>query len=192
MDRSINYSLDLPSNLTWYYDQSKELSTLISKKEEWYESNYAEFHRSWFTSVFNLKTANTFGCVVWAYILNVPTELVYVPTATRAPWGLGGGRENFNLANFSGSADSPSLQLDEARRLLRIRYYAQTISVTVPNINAALKDVFGDLGVCYVLTGVMQLNYRFEFPLSENFRQALTEYLPCGVGVSLEVTVVTP
>jgi hypothetical protein len=153
MDKNINYELDLLSNLTWYYDNTDAVSSLIESKAQWYADNYKRFQESWFDSVFNLKTANRFGCVVWAYILDVPTYLVYQPEATRAPWGLGGGRENFDRSNFFGSASLQTLTLDEARRLLRVRYYAQTMSTTVLNINGMLKDVFGDLGPAYLRPG---------------------------------------
>lgn len=153
MDRKINYELDLQANLIWYYDQSEPIVSLVDNKAKWYAENYAKFNEGWFSSVFNLKTANLFGCVVWSYILDVPSSLIYSPAALGAPWGFGHGRRNFDNANFYGSATLPTLTLDEARRLLRVRYYAQTMSTTVLNINGMLKDVFGDLGLAYVRPG---------------------------------------
>lgn len=150
MDRKLNFDLHLDENITWQYDQAVRMAQLISSKSNWYKTYGEDFFNGWYTSVFNLKTANRFGCVVWAIILNVPVGLIFSPMATRPPFGFGGGRENFDDANFFGAGSLNELTLDEARRLLRVRYYAQTMSPNVTNINGMLKDVFGDLGLAYI------------------------------------------
>jgi hypothetical protein len=52
-----------------------------------------------------------------------------------------------------------------------MRYYAQTISPSIYNINYALADVFGDLGVAYVVpdgSGVTDATFGFA-PYQDNF-----------------------
>lgn len=143
MDKTPNYDLNLPQNITWQYDQAKNLVGLVGKKQAWYDNEWKRFWQGWESSIFNLKTANRFGMVVWALILNVPTRLIYGGTENAgAPFGFGGGRQNWNNGNFFGAADTQELTLEEARALLRIRYYAQTMSPTVSNINYMLRDVF--------------------------------------------------
>lgn len=149
-DGQLDFTLPLMSNITWQYDTATNLVGLVESKTTWYTSQWQGFWESWYTSVFNLKTANRFGCVVWAIILDVPIELIYQEQVTSPPWGFGGGRENFRYANFNGAASLPALTIEEARALLRVRYYAQTMSTTVSNINGMLKDVFEQWGLAYV------------------------------------------
>lgn len=224
MDSTINYDLNLAQNISWYYDQAANIVGLVDKKQAWYDANWKNFWEGWEASIFNLKTANRFGMVVWALILNVPTQLIYAGTEqTGAPFGFGplaNGRVNFGAGNFLRTANSQTLSLEEARALLRIRYYAQTISPTVYNINYMLKDVFFEnWGLAYIeetVGGVSEVGFGFgqyynnfnapsnfnntatpngaairamaqkyvcEFALSENFKNALYDYLPRGGGV---------
>lgn len=150
MDQKLNYDLPLIENITWQYDKASNLIGLVDKKGVWYENNWKGFWEGWYTSIFNLKTANRFGCVVWAIILDVPTALVYNSSAGTRPFGFGGGRKNFDDANFFGADTQAELTLEEARQLLRIRYYSQTMSTTVANVNWMLKDVFAENGLAYI------------------------------------------
>lgn len=190
MDKTPNYDLDLQSNITWQYDEADALVKLINSKADWTAANWKTFFENWYSSVFNLKTANQFGCVVWAIILNVPIELIYtpIPVGSTPPFGFGGGRENFNYANFFGANPVSTLTLDEARRLLRVRYYAQTMSPNVSNINGMLKDVFGDLGLAYIEetlggAGVNPFGFgpfrqNFAAPANFNANPAMVNILP--------------
>lgn len=152
MDKQIKLTPELAANITWQYDGAPNLNGLVSKKSDWYATNWGNFWNNWHASVFDLKTANRFGCVVWAIILNVPVGLVYNPRGVgdTPPFGFGGGRENFNNSNFFGANPVVTLTLEEARKLLRVRYYAQTMSTTISNINGMLKDVFGEDGLSYI------------------------------------------
>lgn len=148
----MNLSLPLLENITWQYDTADTTVSLIEQKNQWYASNWEAFWLDWYESVFNLKTANRFGCVVWAIILNIPTSWVYNGDLPPLPFGFGPFRQNFTPPSnfYTGIVETPTLELEEARRLLRVRYYAQTMSPTVSNINLMLKDVFGELGLAYI------------------------------------------
>jgi hypothetical protein len=150
MDKELNYDLNLLQNITWQYDLATNLVGLSQAKQDWYDKEWKGFWSGWKSSVFDLRTANLFGIVVWALILDVPVSLVYGNVVTDArPFGFAN-RNNFNSANFYGSSTPAFLQIEEARKLLRIRYYAQTMSPTVSNINYMLRDVFRDSGLAYI------------------------------------------
>lgn len=150
MDKELNYELELLKNITWQYDLAVNLVGLSQAKQDWYDKEWKSFWTNWKSAVFDLRTANLFGIVVWALILDVPVSLVYGGVVTDArPFGFAN-RSNFDNANFFGSSAVSSLQIEEARKLLRIRYYAQTMSPTVGNINYMLKDVFSDSGLAYI------------------------------------------
>lgn len=151
MDRELNLDLPLLENITWQYDEAPSLVSLVTSKEAWYDAEWKAFWQAWYTSIFNLPTANRFGCVVWAIILDIPVSTVYTGNLPALPFGFGAFRNNFKDSNYYlGSFQYPQLSLDDARRLLRVRYWAQTISPTISNVNLMLKDVFGELGLAYL------------------------------------------
>lgn len=185
---NLNLEIPLKENILWQYEDATRLQSLIESKQAWINTNFVSFGLGWLTSIFNLHTANQFGCVVWAAILNLPSSLIYNPESGRDPWGFGGGRQNFDNGNFDATHVEPAIGLEDARRILRMRYWTQTMSPTVSNINEALKDVFGDLGAAYVMVdGVMSIKYKFEFALNPLIVSAAQKYdiFPAGAGVKV-------
>lgn len=151
MDHDLKLELPLLENITWQYDSAESLVSLISSKKSWYDAEWSAFWTNWHESVFDLRTANRFGCVVWAIILNIPISAIYTGNLPALPFGFGPLRRNFESSNFYlGAFQYPQLSLEDARRLLRVRYYAQTMSTNISNINMMLKDVFGDQGLAYI------------------------------------------
>ncbi len=168
-------SLNLARNISWQYDEATALKGLVAAKQAFYTQNYSNFWLNWFSSVFDLTspTINTFGLIVWSIILDIPIGFISVPSPTSPPrFGFGNGRKNFGWGNFTGVPAIPLLTTDECQRLLRMRFYAQTISPTIYNVNYALKDVFGDLGIAFLLptdsTGNIPTVIGFD-PDGENF-----------------------
>lgn len=188
------FDIPIKQNITWA-DDLTPIATLLLSKQGWYDNAVDKFFVSWHDNVFSLKTASLFGCVVWARILGVDAGLVWKGESDApTPFGPGRFRANFNHSNFYAKATAAELSVDEMRRLLRMRYYAQTMSPTVVNINYALKDVFGDLGTAYVKPDddVMKITYLFNFAISDAFKNALINHdiLPRGCGVGIELLIV--
>ena len=155
MTDTINYQLELQlnRNILWQYEDAVNLIGLIGKKSEFYDLALTQFSKDWFTNVFNLKTADLFGCIVWGIILNIPIIAYAPPVGT--PFGFEPDRGNFDNSNFVYLTQSGIvLTTDEYRRLLRLQYYKQTINPSIGNINYMLKDVFGDLGKAWVVEGL--------------------------------------
>lgn len=194
--QSEDFAVDILGHVLWQDDpEDNPLRILAEAKQAWYDEAVTKFWNSWLRDVFSLKTANKFGCVVWARILQIPAGLVYQEAAAaRVPFGFSANRENFNEANFHAAAFvSNVLTVDEMRRVLRMRYYLLTISPTPENINYALADVFGDLGGAYIADSgstPMVANYVFNYTLSDGMLTALKSYeiLPRGAGVALTIT----
>ena len=147
--QTFDFNSNLMSNLLWQDDYPENIKGLMQKKEDWYQENLTDAFDNWIRDVFNIKTANRFGLVVWGIILGIqilPVQDVVIP------FGFDQYNKNFENSNFlyivGGSTGL--LTLDEARRLLLVKYYSQTMSPTVGHINYMLSDVFGDLGISYV------------------------------------------
>lgn len=74
--QEFDFSVDLLRALLWRHDDAEHLQSILTQKNQWYLENETEFWDNWFTDVFNLQTANDFGCSVWALILGVPLNLI--------------------------------------------------------------------------------------------------------------------
>lgn len=155
--QEFDFNSNLMSNLLWQDDYPENIKGLMQRKEQWYQDNMSLFLPDWIDNVFNLKTADAFGCVVWGIILNIPILVVEFPGVPSSPqFGFEPDRGNFDNANFIYlTIGGITLTVDEARRLLRLQYYKQTVSPTIANINYMLLDVFGDLGKSWVVEGLV-------------------------------------
>lgn len=186
--------MKITDNILWEYNKADRLNKLITLKEKWYDANDGAFWVDFFNSTFDLSGNDDmpiFGLVIWSIILNVPLNLLY-PLIQEKPWGVGPFRENFYNANFSPSGEAANLTKKEKIQALRLAYYRCISNGTVTFLNAALRDVFFDDGLAYVIDrGDMTLEYVFNFPLSNNFVTALKKYniLPSVCCVKTIITV---
>jgi hypothetical protein len=174
--QEFNYSVNLLQAVIWQYNQSPNLLSLITQKQEWYTQNQTDFWQSWFDDVFNLQTANTFGLAVWSIILNVPLYVPYNPEPSDKPiWGfnafdpsfptLENTYLNFFGSNFSSRGDIITLTEEEQLFLLRLRYYQLITRGEVWDINKFLNYLcdtsnIGFTGRMYALDGLnMTMRY---------------------------------
>ena len=151
----------------------------MQQKQDWYDENQTAFWSDWFTNVFDLTTANDFGCAVWAVILNIPLAVIQPPDyLTKPVWGFGTFHKNFNRGNFAVQKQSAIvLTLAQKRLVLQLRF-AQLISRgTAPQTNSIIQQIFtrNGYGQVYVLDGLdMTINYVFTFaiPSALNFARS--------------------
>lgn len=194
--QSIDTSVDVMQSLLWQYNEALRLQSLLQSKQDWYDENQAGFWNDWYTDIFNLKTANSFGLSVWAIILQQPIIFNNVANPNKVSWGFGSPHPNFTRGNFA-QTDGYTyiLPKETARILLRLRYYQLTTAGTVPEINRMLKDVFSDKGSAYLLDGnnMTQL-YIFGFEPGSDLRFIFDNFdilpRPAGVGSSYRIEVV--
>lgn len=195
--QEFDFSVNLLNALLWRHDDATNLQSILNQKNEWYLQNETEFWNDWFTDVFNLDTANDFGCSVWALILGVPLNLI-TPANQGPQFGFGttsGGtwvnnhRFNFNRGNFGSSSAGAGLTLDQKRILLKLRYYKLISRCTVPEINERVGAILGDQGSVYVLDGnnMQFITYVFGFQPNSALQFILENFdvlpRPAGVGI---------
>lgn len=199
---SATVSRNLMSSVTWRYNSSNRFLSLLQSKQAWYAANNDAFWDNWYSSTFNLKTANNFGCSVWANILNVPVSILGLRDNFRL-WGYDALRANYEDSDAPGSnpgsgnyppisSNGGITSVQEAIWALRLKYYVHTTQRTVLGINALLNDVFnsqdGVGGTCWVLDNEdMTMTYVFNFAISSAFQAAMTQYdlLPKVAGVKI-------
>lgn len=145
--QELDFSVDLMQALLWRHNKAKNLTAILQAKQNWYNVNQTQFWQNWFTNVFNLNTANQFGCIVWAIILGLPLNIATTAPSTIKPFGFGIYNQNFGNGNFSPTTSNPVfLSVAEMRQVLKLRYYQLTSRANTFQTNQALAAVFGYTG----------------------------------------------
>jgi hypothetical protein len=146
--------------LLWQYTNTVALATLVQTKNNFYNSWDERFWIGWVRNVFNLTTANQFGLCVWSIILDTPlyinlgpeidnTEIwgfndyIAYPDLINTYWNFGGS-DGSTGANFSASADSITLTVEEQRFLLRMKYLKCISYGGIPQTNYNLNWLMTD------------------------------------------------
>lgn len=188
-----DFSVDVLQALLWQYNDAARLQSLLRQKQDWYNENQTAFWQDWYDNVFNLLTANDFGLQVWSIILDLPLIVVQAPPGSPEPaWGFEDTHKNFDNGNFFSTGNTGiALTREQARLVLRLRYFQMTTNATVPEINKILGYLFGP-GLVYVLDGYdMTIEYVFTFVPDSQLSFILQKYdllpRPAGVGYSILV-----
>lgn len=189
--QEFDFSVDILRSLLWQHNKAEHLESLLRAKQEWYNTNQRDFWLSWIRDVFDLRTANEFGLSVWAIILGLPLNIQTGASGAGKPaFGLGPKRRNFGRGNFT-SATSKSIVLtkEQARLVLRLRYFQLVARCTVTDLNRFLKYLFGAQGDVHVLDAndMSFVTYIFNFSPDTRFEFLLQNFdvlpRPAGVGV---------
>src|SRR5665213_365197 len=175
-----DFSVDLVKSLLWQYNKAPNLQGLMESKQLWYDEKQQAFWDDWFTNVFNLDTANDFGCIVWAIILGLPVTLITNPIPNpKTPWGFDvTNLSNFNNYNFSSAGTSQiGFTTAEKRLILKLQYRKLTARGVIPETNKILADlIVPTYGECYMIDG-LHMNQKLicKFPIPFSLNIILTE-----------------
>ena len=187
--QTFDYSVDLLRAIIWQYNDAAAMQSLLSQKQAWYDQHQRDFWSAWCRDVFDLRTANEFGCAVWSIILDQP--LVANINASRPDYpafGFDAKHRNFSRGNFASAGGSQALTVDQRRMLLQMRYRQLVSRGTVPEINAMLADLMADYGRVYVRDNYdMTMTYVFGFEPPAALLQVfdLFDILPSPAGVKI-------
>lgn len=128
--------------LIWRHNNAPVLTSLANAKEAWYETNHAGFWQDWYNGVFNLTTANDFGCSVWSIILDLFYNIENT-SVTNVPFGFGMFNKNFFNSNFS-PIEKPSVALKTFEKIiiLLLRHWQIVSKGRTVEDNSFLKTLF--------------------------------------------------
>ena len=152
------YNGDILQALKWMHNKAPNITSLIQQKADWYDRYQDQFWANWQKNVFDLRTANGFGIMVWCIILGVPSSIFGLYPDKPASWAYGEDRQNFihqdgsplidnpNLVggNFFGGGKTTVLNLKEARWMLRLRYLTLVSNGSLSFTNLMLRWIFND------------------------------------------------
>lgn len=186
--QQFNFSVDLLRAILWQYDGAAGMQSLLRAKAAWYDENQRDFWANWERDVFDLTTANDFGCAVWGIILAVPLSIGLPGTGDRPVWGFGTENLNYENGNFGRLGSGVTgLTVEQKRMILRLRYFQLISDGSVPHTNFVLRQVFGQ---GYVVDNHdMTVTYVFETELPIAVRTLIDQYdllpRPAGVGINI-------
>jgi hypothetical protein len=191
--QQFDFTVDILQALLWQYNEALRLQGLLENQEAWCDINQTEFWESWITDVFDLRTANDFGLIVWSIILGIPLSVEEPPSPPKPTWGFGQYYKNFNNGNFRQQYSGYiNLTTEQKRIVLRLRYFQLVTNGTVPQINQFFSYLFGP-GEAYVLDtyDMSMAYYIFTSELSSQLQFVLQKYdllpRPAGVGVGYAI-----
>ena len=192
--QNFDFSVNLLQAILWQYNDAENYQAILQNEQNFYTENQRDFWRNWYIDVFNLETANDFGCSVWAVILGIPLAIIIGSDLNQNPYGYGAYRKNFENGNFVNTTGfAARLTLEQKRLVLRLRYYQLTSRCTLPEINAMLQELFGNLGGAYVLDGLdmtMTYVFRFQPDYDLDFVLNFLDLLPRPAGVKMNRIVI--
>lgn len=188
---TFDYSANILRALLWRNNAAPNITALIQNKQDYFDSDSQDFWTAWAIDVFDMRTANEFGLNVWSIILGFPISIITTePPPPNSNWGFGPNRLNFNNGNFTPLGGFP-LTLEDARIVLRLRYYQLTTNGNISALNLMLEDIFSTQGLAYVTDGLdMTLIYVFDFVVPSSLQSvfSLLDILPRPAGVSVSFT----
>ena len=173
-----DFSINVLRALLWRHNDAINLQALLQNKQDALDELNQDFWESWINDVFNLQTANEFGLSVWSIILNIPLTIESTDSEPdNSNFGFGEFRKNFNNGNFTALGGSSSFSLEDARIILKLRYYQLVTRGTIPECNKIVADVFNHGNTVHALDGLdMTMTYVFsEYP-SSALRLALESF----------------
>ena len=158
--QSFDFSVNTLKALLWRHNEAVNLQALLQNKQDALNELNQDFWEAWIDNVFNLQTANKFGLTVWSIILNIPL-IIDETEPYGGNFGFGEFRKNFDNGRFTALPGSFSVTIEEARTILKLRYYQLVTRGTIPECNKIMADVFDSITV-NVLDGLdMTMYYVF-------------------------------
>ncbi len=149
---------------------------------------------SFYNSIWNILTANTYGLDVWGRIIGVNRNIQVPETFTFFSFSGTPGAAPFGAHAFFSGAGGSGAQItltDVAyRKLLLLKAAANYSNCSVKDLNALIYGLYGSEGKCSVLDGYnMTVVYDFQFSLSTTDYAVLTGsgVLPRPAGVALTI-----
>lgn len=161
---------------------------------------------SFFSTIWDIDTAETKGLDIWGRIVNVSRRLlvtgnvVYLgfQEASTSSDSSDSGAQPFGYGTFyAGTLTTNSYDLpDEAyRKLILVKAMSNICNCAVPTLNSLLNYLFSDRGKAFVQdVGEMQIRYVFLFTLSAVEKAIVTQSgaMPRPSGVLLSMMTIDP
>ena len=143
--------------MKWMQNKAPNIQSLVQQKSDWYNQFHESFWTNWKANIFDLRTANAFGIMIWCTILGVPSSLFGLYPVGKTSWAYGPDLQNYiysamhvvanpNLdgGNFFGGGPTTIVDLQDARWILMLRYAALVSNGRISLMNHMLRFIFNN------------------------------------------------
>lgn len=169
-----SFDTNLIQNVLWQYENAESLKSLISSKEEWYNTNLNDFWQKIVDDFLNIQTAQDWGLNLWGKILDVS-----------------------RIYNVNGV--QTTISTDLYRRLILGKLQLIRSNGTVPEINKYLNFIFSDHATSTSFSATVRDNYDMSIAYVLNFEPTDEElaliysrtFLPTPAGVKDAILILT-
>jgi hypothetical protein len=130
----VPYDPTITRALKWQHNQALKLQAIIRQKALWYDRYNTQFWSNWEETVFDLRTANPFGLVVWCIILGLPLDVFDFQPITNA-FAYGRQRGNYMDGEHGAPFDfvgEPIIYQDGAQRVASVDPVTGSVTIMPP------------------------------------------------------------
>lgn len=160
------FETNLIQNIIWQYENAEKLKSIITQKNDWYNTNLNEFWQKIVNDFLNIQSANDWGLNLWGKILDVS-----------------------RIYNVNGKQITLSKEL--FRRLILGKLQLIKSNGTVPEINKYLNFIFKDYATPTTNAAIVKDNFDMSVYYVLNFEPTDEElaliysrtFLPTPAGV---------
>ena len=167
---NLQNAVNLLDCILWQYNKAERLQAIIQACQDEFNGNVRDFWNDFYTNIFNIDTANTFGLTVWGILLGVER-----PTYTE------GGVIHYYSDNMY-------------RLFLKSRIMMFQMDGSVYQINKYINYLFPDKPI-YVIDNLdMTMSINFYYTPSAEEWQVLNnpDFLPRPSGVMIDLKSIDP
>jgi hypothetical protein len=166
---TINFTVNNSLCYLWQYDNATNLKALMQLKDDFLTINVQNFWEDFFSSIFNIKTADSFGLDLWGVTLGVSR-----PQYTNS---------NDEIVPFSD---------DMYRKLLLARILKYNINGSVASINDYLNFVFENQSVALINNYDMTVRIMFYSSISPEDLAVIEseDFIPLPTGVKIDYQII--
>lgn len=192
---NLEFTNELDENITWQFDNSDALKSLINGKKDFFTDAVDNFYTDWYRDVFNIDTANYFGLIVWAIILGCTEYIELTSKIGQKAIGFGEYHKNFHESNFALSSYIYSLPTESLRKVLKAQMYNFNSNGSLHDINKLLNIIYPDnYPYASFDNDTNTLTYNFQIPLGEEDMNIVmfSNMFPAPIGVKRLIRNGTP
>lgn len=133
------FEIDITQVLLWQYNNATRLQQIIENKQTWINENVSTFWDTYYSNIFNVRTANDFGLEVWAIILGIDFPITDVDMDSI--FGFDTGYQNFENGNFFlyGTA---ILTTEQKRIIIQLMYLKYVSNGTIDDTTKAIRSLY--------------------------------------------------
>ena len=169
-EMNLQNTVNLLDCLLWQYNKATKLQSLVQSCQDEFEGNVKDFWDNFYTNIFNIDTANTFGLSVWGILLGV------------------------DRPSYTSGGQTYQYSDDMYRLLLKSRSLLFRMDGSVFQINKYIEYLFPNKPILVLDRLDMSMDIVFYYTPTADELQVLNnpDFLPRPSGVEINIWIINP